>query len=94
MSIPLSTLKDIGAGVALLGLGGWTAYGQWKDKLIRKKFGLAPNPERCADHEARLIAVESAVITNTDEVSLLGKKVDSLRKIVMVGTLLRKKKKR
>jgi hypothetical protein len=93
MAIPISTLKDVGAGVVLLGLGAWTAWGQWKDKRIRKKYGLAPNPERCADHEARLIAVESAVLTNTDEVALLGKKVDGLRKVVMVTTIGKKKAK-
>jgi hypothetical protein len=88
MPIPLSTLKDVGAGAVLLGLGAWTAYGQWKDKRIRKRYGLAPNPERCGDHEDRLLAIEAKMeeLPTKEDFKLLSSKVSGIRKLVLTKT--------
>ena len=43
-----------------------------RERRLTEERGLLENPERCADHEARLRSVERSIMDMTGQLSVLG----------------------
>ena len=54
--IDVGKIAEIGAIVCL---GAWQGFREYREYRGRKKFNLAVNPKRCEDHEVRLRGVEN-----------------------------------
>jgi alpha-N-acetylglucosamine transferase len=74
--------QAIGMVIALLLLGGWNALREYRD-YKRKKMefelteakGLAPNPERCEDHEDRLRKIEGTCSDIKTDVAVMKQQI-------------------
>ena len=51
-------LTAIGMVAAIIGLGLWNGYKEYREYRMRKRMDILPNPQRCEDHEQRIRTME------------------------------------
>lgn len=78
--MPKLSLVEIANAFATLVLVAILAWAKVKEKRLSRERGLMENPDRCADHEDRLRAIEKVVIQLDGKVGRIERDIEEIIK--------------
>ena len=78
--MPKLSLVEIANALATLVLVAILAWAKVRERKLSRERGLLENPERCADHEDRLRAIEKVMIRVVEKVERIERDINEIIK--------------